>query len=386
MWILWLKNIYQTLQIRSSILFYKIFSQKNDQSDLVKKRLQSKGFHFLPDKETKVFAIFSVSNWETVLLKPLASLGEVYHFNWPNVRSFFEDKNSWSSYRDQLNERLVAEFDQFYEEDKNMILFLYASDFSISKSSMHYMNRKNVMVISFCWDDLLYFKGKVKGQKVGIHDLSKYADINLTLSPESISRYNYFKSPAFFWDSNEIANANTIKFQKPTEGTSFYVLFVGSNYGWRTVFIKNLIKAGIEVKCFGNGWENEQLSEEQMKEEILKAPVTLGFANIGYTRNVTTIKGRDFEVPLYGGLYLTQYSEGLAAYYKPGKEVFTYKNLNECINNIKLIMTKTEYAFQVRQAGHIRAVKFGSWNSRVNYLKLLLKENLMHLNIEIKNN
>ncbi len=379
MWVLWLKNFYQTIQIRSSILFYKIFSPKCDQLDLVKHRLQSKGFHLLPDKETKVFAIFSVSNWETVMLQPLYSLGNVYHFQWPNVKTFFEDINSWHTYRDKLNERLIDEFNKFYEADKNMIVFLYASDFSISNASMQYLNKKNVFVISFCWDDLLYFKGKVKGQKVGIHDLSKFADINMTLSPESIPRYNYYKSPSFFWGSHEISFANTLKIQKPAEGTPFYVLFVGSNYGWRSVFIKSLRTAGVEVKCFGNGWEYEQLSEEQMKVEIYKAPVTLGFANIGYTRNVTTIKGRDFEVPLYGGLYLTQFSEGISKYFKPENEVFIYRDIKECLQKIQFIKDHPDLAFEIRMAGHLKAVKFGSWDSRVDFLQKLIKENCEHV-------
>ena len=42
------------------------------------------------------------------------------------------------------------EFDEFYEKSKNIIVFIYASDFSISNKTILYLKRKNVLIISFC--------------------------------------------------------------------------------------------------------------------------------------------------------------------------------------------------------------------------------------------
>ena len=42
------------------------------------------------------------------------------------------------------------------------------------------------------------------------------------------------------------------------------ISFVGGKYGWRPKFISKLQKMGIKVVCFGNGWENGPLSDEEM--------------------------------------------------------------------------------------------------------------------------
>ncbi len=372
--ILFLKGVYQSLQIQLPILFYRFAGSQKNQVELVKHKLLAKKFTWHTTKKTKVFAIFSVSNWETVFLDPLSEFGETHHFSWPNAKEFFPDQEKWNTYYQKLNTDLVRDFDQFYDEEANLLIFIYASDFSISEASMRHMNRPNVLVVSFCWDDLLYFKGKVKGQPVGISKLSEMADINLTMSPEAIPRYNFYNSPCFFWSSLPINDKIPNELLQVAVDPTFYVLFVGSKYGWRAHFINKLRKAGFDVQCFGAGWENGQLTYDEMKLAIQKAPVTLGFANIGYTKNCTTIKGRDFEVPLYGGLYLTQYSKGLARYYEPGKELLTYRNFSECIRQLNKIKSNKEKADTIRIAGYQKAMVYGSWESRFVYLKELINQ------------
>lgn len=372
--ILFLKGVYQSLQIQLPILFYRFAGSQKNQVELVKHKLPTKKFTWHTTRKTKVFAIFSVSNWETVFLDSLSEFGETHHFSWPNAKEFFPDKEKWNTYYQKVNTDLVRDFDQFYEEDTNLLIFIYASDFSISEASMRHMNRPNVLLVSFCWDDLLYFKGKVKGQPVGISKLSEMADINLTMSPEAIPRYNFYNSPCFFWSSLPINNKIPKQLLQVAVDATFYVLFVGSKYGWRAHFINKLRKAGFVVQCFGAGWENGQLTYDEMKLAIQKAPVTLGFANIGYTKNCTTIKGRDFEVPLYGGLYLTQYSKGLARYYEPGKDLLTYRNFSDCIRQLNKIKSNREKADAIRIAGYQKAMVYGSWKSRFAYLKELINQ------------
>lgn len=315
----------------------------------------------------------SVNDWEEELVDAFSRIyKDVHLFTWPVVRNFFDGKEQWEGFCNDLNKNLRNEFDAFYSAHDRILVFIYASDFSIDAASVEYMKRKNTFLISFCWDDLLYFKGKVKGQPVGIHKLSASVDMNLTLSPEAISRYEYYGSACYFWESVPIALTATQTGPDTVVDTDFYVLFIGSKYGWRSEFIRRLTKRGIKVVCYGSGWENGRLSKEEVKEKIRSAPLTLGFSSVGYTRSITTIKGRDFEVPLWRGLYLTQYSKGLDYYYKPEEEILTYTSLEDCISKIRFVQENPAVANKIRLAGFTKAARSASWESRLLYLSNLV--------------
>ena len=109
-----------------------------------------------------------------------------------------------------------------------------------------------------------------------------------------------------------------------------------------------------------------------MESEIRRAPITIGFAGVGYTQSITTIKGRDFEVPSYGGLYLTQYSAGLERIYDIGKEVLCYSDLDDCFNKICIVRDNMKLADSIRLAGYQKALQTCTWTSRMKYLQYLI--------------
>ena len=367
-----LSSFYYNFKIRFSILYYLFFNKKIDNDLLLKEKINKRGLKWSSNSETEVFLICSINNWETDLVNSFKNYKTTYHFNWPNVTDFFKNKNEWSFFYKNLNSKLCLEFDKFYEKSKNIIVFIYASDFSISNKTILYLKRKNVLIISFCWDDLLNFRGTVKNQPVGVSKLSKIVDFNLTMSPETLPKYNYYNSVCFFWDSLPLHN-KVYKKLKKIETKDFYVLFIGSSYGYRGIFIKKLIKIGIKFKCYGRGWENDYLDDSDYAKEILKAPLTLGFSFVGTTKNITTIKGRDFEVPLIGGLYLTQYSKGLNYYYNLNKDILTYLNINDCLMKINMIRDNPDLAFKIRNSGYNQAQKISSWESRIKFLDKKIK-------------
>lgn len=372
----YLKYLIQTIALKFSLTTYKLISKPINQKEIIIKKLEKRNFSWDGTAYSKVFLVLTINNWEEILVNEFSKHKDTYHFSWPGVSDFFDTKKEWELYYSDLNKRLRTEFDKFYSKKENILIFFYASDFSIASETVEYLKRENTFTVSFCWDDLLYFKGKVKNQPVGISKLSKVVDVNLTLSPEAIPRYNFNQSACFFWGSfNANLNPQTMPMPIPDkQENEFYVLFIGSKYGWREGFINKLKKAGIKVICYGRGWNNDQLSNLEVKVKIMKAPLTLGFSNVGYTKNITTIKGRDFEVPLWGGLYLTQYSRGLMYYYESGKEILTYKSVEDCIRKINYIKTNPIIAIKIRKAGYERALNFSGWESRLNYLDKLIEE------------
>ena len=369
--IIFLKSIYQSVKVKLNLCISLLFTKNVSNKEIIKKKLLKRNFNWNVNGKSKVFAIFSINNWEEVLKDELTIFGEVHHFTWQNISDFFQTNEDWEKYMKLLNQRLITEFDKFYDSNDRIIIFLYASDFTIFKSTLEYIKRKNTFLISFCWDDLLYFKGKVNRQPIGVKKMCQVVDLNLTMSPEAIPQYKLHNSACYFWQSIEL-NINNCQLTE-VEICKFYVLFIGSKYGRRSKFIENLRKQGINVICYGNGWENPPLEYDQMVHEIRKAPLTLGFSNVGYTSNITTIKGRDFEVPFFGGLYLTQYSKGIGLYYNDN-EVLTYKNFNDCLSIIRYLKNNQNIANNIREKGYKKAQKRASWASRFKYLDCLISE------------
>ena len=102
---------------------------------------------------------------------------------------------------------------------------------------------------------------------------------------------------------------------------------------------------------------------------MFNAPLTLGFSAVGYTKHITTLKGRDFEIPLWGGLYITQFSQGLKEYYDIENEILVYTSFKDCIDQINFIQNNPVLAKRIRIDGYKRALKFCSWESRILFLK-----------------
>jgi spore maturation protein CgeB len=72
-----------------------------------------------------------------------------------------------------------------------------------------------------------------------------------------------------------------------------------------------LKKHGIEVEAFGFGWSNGPLSTQEMVRMYSKSKINLGFGEITNLIDTYCLTGRDFEIPMSGGLYLTEYNPEL---------------------------------------------------------------------------
>jgi len=140
------------------------------------------------------------------------------------------------------------------------------------------------------------------------------------------------------------------------------VSFVGQKYGWRPRFIKKLRRYGINVTTFGTGWENGPLSVEEMIKLYSKSRINLGFSEVRFSRKLMCLKGRDFEVPMSGGLYLTQDNPELSLVYEVGKEIVTYKDGKDYAEKIKWLLADHKKADSIRKAAREKALKEHTWS------------------------
>ncbi len=125
-----------------------------------------------------------------------------------------------------------------------------------------------------------------------------------------------------------------------------------------------MAKYGIKIECFGQGWPNGSLSDEEMVKLYSRSKINLGFSGIGYSKKLMCLKGRDFEVPASGGLYLTQNNPELSLVFDIGKEILTYKDEEDCAMTIKEILANPQKAANIRKAGRERCLRDHSYEAR----------------------
>ena len=116
-------------------------------------------------------------------------------------------------------------------------------------------------------------------------------DLNLTSDPAAAARYFAHGGLSLFH-----AEAADPEWYRPLGLPFEYdVSFVGAAYGWRPKLIEGLRRRGIAVACFGKGWPNGSVANEEMNGLYARSRVNLGCGGIGFSHKLLCLKGRDFE-------------------------------------------------------------------------------------------
>lgn len=160
--------------------------------------------------------------------------------------------------------------------------------------------------------------------------------------------------------------------------------FVGSIKMVRVHFLNKLAYLGGKVQVFGNGWAAGDFSSERMlnADEYItvinssKINLDLNKDETNYGIKCQQIKGRDFEVPMTGGFLLCEHFKELGEYYKLGKEIETFKSVEECKSKIDYYLKHEDKRDKIAEAGRRRALKDHTYKKRFKTLlsKIKLKK------------
>jgi hypothetical protein len=328
----------------------------------LKQRLEEREISPVPKRkgDLHIFLAFSLSNWEYILPIALEPFGLITEFEWRS-QGFDHNPSNWLQQRDTMNKSMIEAFFKANAKKPIDVVVGYLSGYNTDPAILQKMREAGSVILNFNWDDKLSFRGKIFGDRwTGPAALASTVDLNLTNAPDSCIKYMVEGGLAKFWP--EAAYPDVYKpYNVPFE---YDVSFVGGKYGWRPKVITRLRKMGVNVTCFGNGWENGVLSDKEMVKLYSRSRINLGFAGVGYSQKLMCLKGRDFEVPMSGGLYLTQDNPELSLVYDVGKEILTYRNEKDCAAKIKWILANLKEADEIRKAGRIWALKAHTWEKR----------------------
>jgi spore maturation protein CgeB len=142
------------------------------------------------------------------------------------------------------------------------------------------------------------------------------------------------------------------------------ITFVGARYGIRERIVSALRRAGIRVTAFGNGWEHGRIGTEEVPRLFAQSRIVLGVSAIGHCDDFVALKLRDFDGPMSGTCYLTQANPDLATHYEIGKEIVTYRDVDECVVNARHLLSHEDERESIARAGRLRAVREHTWDKR----------------------
>jgi spore maturation protein CgeB len=364
-----IKARFQEYQSAKELKYYRKILSSSDHfydsqklPDLFAERLSKRGIYPVPKPkgELHIFLVYSLYNWESVLPKALSIYGKVSEFE-SSIHGFDVMSNGWIDKRDTMNNEILNTFKKINSDNQVDIVISYLSGYTCDPSLFVEMGKSGAAIFNFCWDDKLGFLGgSVEGRWTGPAAIASAVDLNLTNAPESVIKYIGEGGLAMFWP--EAAHPMIHKpYEVPFE---FDVSVLGGNYGWRPLFVKKLKRRGINVSCFGNGWPNGPLSDEDSVKLFSRSRINLGFAGVGHSKKLMCLKGRDFEVPMSGGLYLTQDNPELSIVYSVGEEIITYKDIDDCYDKITWLLDNPDIAEKIRRRGRERALRDHTWEKR----------------------
>lgn len=241
----------------------------------------------------------------------------------------------------------------------------YLSGHNTAPATVAHMAGRGSAVFNFCFDDKLHLPGrKLGGRDVGPATIAGEVDLNLTNAPSSRIKYALHGGLSLFWP--EAAHPDIHRpYDTPFD---IDVSFVGAKYGWREPFIKRLARllqpADIKVRCFGRGWPEGMLTASEMVRLYSRSRINLGFSGVGYSRRVVCLKGRDFEVPMSGGLYLAQHNPELSLVFEVGSELLTYRDEADCARIVRELLAQPGRAQAIRVAGRERCLRDHTYERR----------------------
>lgn len=307
-----------------------------------------------------LFVAFRIFDWEAVLLDAFREFGEVTVFEWSGC-GFDSDGTDWWEKRPAMNAAMCAAFDAANARRPVDAVIGYISRYNTMPETLEHMAAGGAAIFNFSYDDKLE-QGMLlpDGAASGPTGLAGQVDLNLTSDPTAHLKYALHGGLSYFHPE-----AADPQIHRPYDVPFDYdVTFVGAKYGMRPHFIDKLRKKGINVVAMGRGWPGGALPMDRMVEIYSRSRINLGFGGIGHSQKLMCLKGRDFEVVMSGGLYLTQANPELELVFDVGREIVTYRDVDDCADKIRDLLSNPIKAAQIRAAGRVRCLAHHSYDAR----------------------
>ena len=330
--------------------------------DLLRARLSARPHPQWPKSKGRlhVFMAYYLENWEFVYPRSMTPFGKVTVYDWRS-RGYDSRDADWLLKRDAMNADMLDAFRKANAEQPVDAVLGYLSGHNTAPETLLEMARAGAAIFNCNYDDKLLMPGTLAGGRdTSPAGIASAVDLNLSNAPDSVLKYFVYGGLGLFCPQGAQPDIHA-----PRPGPfEFDVSFIGAKYGSRPRFIAALKKHGIDVTCFGKGWSGGTVTDDDIIRIFSHSRINLGIAGIAHSNKLCCIKGRDFELPMCGGLYLTQEHPDIHHIYDVGREILTYRDAGDAAAKIHALLADPDRAAQIRQAGYARARRDHAWEAR----------------------
>ncbi len=264
------------------------------------------------------------------------------------------EKTKFANYA-ELNQSLL----QMVEQERPDVMLTIQRDYEIWLETLQIIqSRGDVATISWTTDDS--WKYREVSRFIG----TKYHSMTTTYA-ESVSKYHQDGIQNVLL-TQWAANSQMLQEPIPASQCRYQVSFVGAAHGDRKQRISELKSLGIEVTCFGHGWDNGSVAAEEIPRIMRESVISLNFANA--YKGPNQVKARTFEVPGAGGFLITEYASELERSYVLNEEIVAFHSTEDLADKIKYFLAHPQERDSIAQAGFIRTTSEHTYDIRMKEL------------------
>jgi spore maturation protein CgeB len=316
--------------------------------------------------------------------------------------------------RERLSQRLWDTFQSEQSARPFQLFFAYLMDGMVDPAVIDRIRAAGVPTCNFSCNNTHQFDL--------VDEISPHFDFNLHAEKDVRDKFLAVGANPLWWPM-----ASNPKYFHPVDlPRSVAASFVGENYALRARYIGYLLENGVDVHAYGPRWQygttsrwrswakrakylalsvlsanpqaqmrasanlsdhdyrrylsarfpknvHQPVSDEELIALYSRSQVSLGFLEVYHQHDagqpvVRHLHLREFEAPMCAALYCTGYSDELAEFFDPDREVITYRNQYELLDKVNYYLAHPQQADQLRRAGHQRALKDHTYLRRYQQL------------------
>lgn len=326
---------------------------------------------------SEILLICSSGSWHKSLIKSFKAVfgSNLNHFDYRlfNITPY----NLYSNFGYQFRNKVEFLIEKIINEKNIKLLGGYFDGFLIRPSFLLKLkNKYHLRTFNISFDDRQSWQNRVfefQNSYRNLRDITKHIDYFFTSSKITLNWHLHENgNPIYLPEGGDSDIYKYLPYKKREK-----LVFFGSNYGNREKIINYLKNCGINVACYGIGWGNRgNLNENDILKVLSNAYCVLGDGYVGNMSMITTLKARDFEIPMTSIPYLTSYHHELADIYEINKDIWCYNHYTEIPLILEKIRNLDSKVLKRLKDNSEKFRKNNSWESRISEMKNTMKINI----------
>jgi len=312
--------------------------------------------------------------------------------------------------RAAFSERLAAEFARGHAERHFDLVFAYLMDGMVEPAVIDQIRAAGVPTVNFSCNNVHQFDL--------VDELAPHFDRNLHAERDVAEKFHAVGATPLWWPM-----AANPRYAHPVDvPRTLEASFVGGNYALRARYVLSLLERGVDVHAYGPRWTlagrrrrfkrrlrrdltlarawtsyrgerkawrtrarqidvtrtltgsypahlHDPIDDDAVIRLYSASHVSLGFLEV-YDRHdaaapvLRHVHLREFEAPMSGALYATNYCDELGEYFEPGSEVVVWEGADELAEKVRYYVAHREEADKIRAAGRRRALACHTYQRR----------------------